>query len=34
LGVKVASEKDKLDHSSELEATKMGIDIAKSRNKQ
>ena len=34
LGVKVASDKDKLDRSSELEATKMGIDIAKSRNKQ
>jgi len=34
LGVKVASDKDKLDRSSELEATRMGIDIAKSRNKQ
>lgn len=34
LGVKVAADKDKLDRSSELEATRMGIDIAKSRNKQ
>jgi hypothetical protein len=33
-GIKMAAERDKLDRSSELEATKLGVDIAKSRNKQ